>query len=71
MIQRAATDGHEPFASALNAWLDYRSIRSNMPERRLKRLPNIIHLLVRGRYHRFAHGFGSALRDLRRPPRCE
>jgi glycosyltransferase involved in cell wall biosynthesis/GT2 family glycosyltransferase len=51
------------------AWQDYRSTRSNLPERRLKRLPGIIHLLVRGRYHRFAHGLGSALRDLRRPPR--
>ena len=71
LIQRAAADGHQPLASALNAWLDYRAIRSSMPERRVKRLPGIVHLLVRGHYHRFAHGIGSALRDLRRPPRYE
>jgi hypothetical protein len=69
LIRHAAADGHRPLVSALNAWMDYRSIRSGMPERRLQRVPGIIHLLVRGRYHRFAHGFGSALRDLRRPPK--
>lgn len=67
LIHRAAADGHQPLAAALNVWLDYRSIRSNLPQRRLQRLPGIIHLLLRGCYHRFAHGFGSALRDLRRP----
>ena len=69
LIRQAAADGHQPLVSALKAWMDYRSMRSGMPERRLQRLPDIIHLLVRGRYHRFAHGFGSALRDLRRPPK--
>ena len=69
LIRHAAADGHQPLVFALNAWMDYRSTRSSMPEHRLKRLPGIIHLLVRGRYHRFAHGFGSALRDLRRPPK--
>jgi O-antigen biosynthesis protein len=69
LIRHAAADGHQPLVFALNAWMDYRSTRSSMPARRVKRLPGIIHLLVRGRYHRFAHGFGSALRDLRRPPR--
>jgi hypothetical protein len=69
LIQHAAADGHQPLVSALNAWMDYRSTRSGMPERRLQRVPDIIRLLVRGRYHGFAHGFGSALRDLRRPPK--
>jgi hypothetical protein len=69
LIQDAAAGGHQPLVSALNAWMDYRSIRSSMPDRRLQRLPGILHLLVKGRYHRFAHGLGSALRDLRRPPK--
>jgi hypothetical protein len=40
-----------------------------MPKRRLERVPCVVRELFKGNYHRFAHGFGSAFRDLRRAPR--
>ncbi len=63
--------GHAKVASILNAWFDYSSSRSNLPERRLQRLSIVARHLLRGHYHRFAHGFGSALRDLRKPANAE
>ena len=62
--ERLTASGHEKMVSFLSAWLDYSSARSNMPRRRSDRIPSIVRQLMRGRYHRFAHGFGSALRDL-------
>jgi FkbM family methyltransferase len=52
--------------ATLGAWKEYTSTRSNLPPGRLERIPAIARQLLLGRYHRFAHGVGSALRDLRR-----
>ena len=68
LVKRLATHGQDRMASLLRAWLDYSSVRSNLPEGRIQRIPLIAQQLLRGRYHRFSHGFGSALRDLRKPP---
>ncbi len=69
VLRGLASREHRKVASFLNAWLEYRTARSNMPAHRRSRVPHIARQLMRGRYHRFAHGFGSALRDLRRPSR--
>ena len=66
--KRIAGRGQQKIGSVLNAWLDYSTTRSHLPEHRLERIPYIARQLVRGRYHRFAHGFGSAIRDLVRKP---
>jgi hypothetical protein len=68
LVKRLAVHGQGRMASLLRAWLDYSSARSNLPESRIQRIPPIARQLVRGRYHRFSHGFGSAFRDLRKPP---
>ena len=67
LVKRLAAHGHRRAASLLRAWLDYSSARSSLPAGRLQRIPLIARQLLRGGYHRFGHGFGSALRDLRRP----
>jgi O-antigen biosynthesis protein len=68
LVKRLAAHGHGRMASLLRAWLDYSSARSNLPESRILRIPPIVRELLRGSYHRFSHGFGSAFRDLRKPP---
>jgi len=68
LVKRLAAHGQGRMASLLRAWLDYSSARSNLPESRIQRIPPIARQLLRGRYHRFSHGFGSAFRDLRKPP---
>jgi glycosyltransferase involved in cell wall biosynthesis len=62
---RLAANSGDKIALLLNAWLEFAHARSNMPVHRLSRMVNIGRQLMKGRYHRFAHGFGSALRDLR------
>jgi hypothetical protein len=69
IVKQMSESGQRKIASLLKAWLEYSSMRSNLPQRRFERILHITRQLVRGRYHRFAHGFGSALRDLRRAPR--
>ena len=64
-----SSGSHRRIAHILNEWIDYSSARMNMPAGRWQRLPYIARQLMKWRYHRFAHGFGSALRDLRKPPR--
>jgi len=68
IVKQLAERGHDKLGAVLSAWLDYSSSRANLPPSRYERIPRIAGQLVKGRYHRFAHGFGSALRDLRRPP---
>jgi glycosyltransferase involved in cell wall biosynthesis len=53
--------------SVLDGWVEYSSARSQLPPPGFQRISHIARQLVRGHYHRYAHGFGSALRDLRRP----
>jgi hypothetical protein len=67
LVKRLAAHGQRKTASLLRAWLDYSSARSRLPEHRIRRIPLIAQQLLRGGYHRFAHGFGSVLRDLRKP----
>jgi glycosyltransferase involved in cell wall biosynthesis len=67
--ERLATGGNHRIASFLKDWTDYNIARVNMPKRRLERVPSVVRELFKGNYHRFAHGFGSAYRDLRRAPR--
>ncbi|MGA9315443.1 MAG: glycosyltransferase, partial [Solirubrobacteraceae bacterium] len=67
--QRLMMGGNRRIASFLNGWTDYNAVRANLPQRRLQRLSPVVRELFRGNYHRFAHGFGSAFRDLRRAPK--
>jgi glycosyltransferase involved in cell wall biosynthesis len=67
--ERLAIGGNHRIASFLKDWTDYNIARVNMPKRRLERVPSVVRELFKGNYHRFAHGFGSAYRDLRRAPR--
>ena len=69
MRQRLMMGGNRRIASFLNEWTDYNAVRANLPQRRLQRLPPVVRELFKGNYHRFAHGFGSAFRDLRRAPK--
>jgi glycosyltransferase involved in cell wall biosynthesis len=67
--ERLTLGGNRRIASLLKEWTDYNAVRVNLPERCLERFPHIARELFKGNYHRFAHGFGSALRDLRRSAR--
>jgi O-antigen biosynthesis protein len=58
-------------ASMVDGWLEHSRSRAQLPPPGFQRLSQIIRQLLRGRYHRYAHGFGSALRDLRKPARHE
>jgi glycosyltransferase involved in cell wall biosynthesis len=66
--ERLAMGGNRRIASFLKEWTEYTTARANLPQRRLERLPCVVRELLKGNYHRFAHGLGSALRDLRRTP---
>ncbi len=60
--------GNRRIGLLLKRYLDYNTARLNLPERGMERLSSVARQLFKGNYHRFAHGFGSALRDLRRTP---
>ena len=53
--------------TSIEQWTNYCEARHNLPPRRLNRISYVMGMLLRGDYHRFSHGFGSALRDLRKP----
>jgi hypothetical protein len=67
--ERLARGGNRRIAAFLKEWMDYNAARVNLPKLRLERLPYVVRELFKGNYHRFGHGFGSALRDLRRAPK--
>ena len=67
--QRLMMGGNRRIASFLKGWTDYNTVRANLPQRRIGRLQPVVRELFKGNYHRFAHGFGSAIRDLRRRSR--
>jgi len=67
--ERLTKGGNRRIALFLKEWTDYNAARVSLPKRRLERVPHVVRELFKGHYHRFAHGFGSALRDLRRAPR--
>jgi len=55
-------------AGILAQWVEFRIARSSFDRDRWKRARQVGRLLFKGHYHRFAHGFDSALRDLRKDP---
>jgi O-antigen biosynthesis protein len=66
-VNRMPKRARKKIVAMLDGWLEYTSARAQLPARGLQRIPHITRQLVRGHYHRYAHGFGSALRDLRKP----
>jgi len=72
-VKQMPTRARKKIASVLDGWLEYSSARSQLPPPGFQRISHIARQLVRGHYHRYAHGFGSAFRDLRKPsqPRQE
>jgi len=52
-------------ASLFNGWLEYSAARSELSPFAWRRAWQIARQLARGHYHRYGHGFGTALRDLR------
>jgi glycosyltransferase involved in cell wall biosynthesis len=67
ILNRMPKRARKKILSLLEGWLEYSSARSRLPAHSLQRLSHIARQLIRGHYHRYAHGLGSALRDLRRP----
>ena len=72
-VKQMPTRARKKIASVLDGWLEYSSARSQLPPPGFPRISHIVRQLLRGHYHRYAHGFGSAFRDLRKPsqPRQE
>jgi glycosyltransferase involved in cell wall biosynthesis len=66
-VNQMPARSRKKIASVLDGWLQYSSARSQLPPPGFQRLSHITRQLVRGHYHRYGHGFGSALRDLRKP----
>lgn len=64
-----SSGSHRRVAFFLNEWVEYKSERMNMPTGRWGRIPYIARQVAKGRYHRFAHGLGSAWRDLFKVPK--
>lgn len=50
--------------ASLQAKLQHFSVRRNLPEGRLSRVPTVARELIRGSYHRYSHGFTSVAKDL-------
>jgi glycosyltransferase involved in cell wall biosynthesis len=57
----------QKIALMLDGWLEYSAARARLPPPGFQRISHIARQLMRGHYHRYGHGFGSALRDLRKP----
>jgi O-antigen biosynthesis protein len=68
-VNQMPARSRKKIALMLDGWLEYSSARSRLPPPGLQRISHIARQLVRGHYHRYGHGFGSALRDLRKPAR--
>ncbi|MBV8773134.1 MAG: glycosyltransferase [Deltaproteobacteria bacterium] len=66
-LNRMPKRARQKVASMLDGWLEYSSARAQLPPAGLPRISLIARQLVRGHYHRYGHGLGSALRDLRKP----
>ncbi|MGH7906986.1 MAG: glycosyltransferase, partial [Candidatus Binataceae bacterium] len=71
LVYELAISGERHLAGMLNGWLEFRSARANLPAGRRQRIAVILRMLVRRHYHRFGHGFGSALRDLSKAPKSD
>jgi len=68
-INQMPARSRKKIALMLDGWLEYSSARARLPPPGFQRISHIARQLVRGHYHRYGHGFGSALRDLRKPAR--
>ncbi len=66
-LNRMPRRARKKITSILDAWLDYSQARAALPPVGMQRISHIARQLLRGHYHRYGHGFGSALRDLRKP----
>jgi O-antigen biosynthesis protein len=66
IINRMPRRARKKIVSLLEGWLEYSSARSRIPARGIPRVSHIARQLIRGHYHRYGHGLGSALRDLRK-----
>jgi len=66
-VNRMPRRARRKIASTLHGWLEYSAARAQLPPPGLQRIWHIARQLLRGHYHRYAHGFGSAFRDLRKP----
>lgn len=69
LIRQMPDRAREHLSSALERWVEYSAVRSQLPPRRVSRVPLIVRQLLKGNYHLFAHGIGSALRDLGKSPK--
>lgn len=67
--ERLVARGFDRIAELMDAWTEYSAARANMPLETRDRIRHVLRQLKKGNYHRFAHGLGSALRDIRKPPR--
>jgi O-antigen biosynthesis protein len=68
-VNQMPARSREKLALVLDGWLEYSSARAQLPPPGFQRISHIARQLVRGHYHRYAHGLGSALRDLYKPAR--
>jgi hypothetical protein len=66
-IDQMPARSRKKIASVLAGWLEYSAARSRLPPPGFQRISHIARQLMRGHYHHYGHGFGSALRDLRKP----
>jgi O-antigen biosynthesis protein len=66
-VNRMPAQLRKKLALLLDGWLEYSSTRSQLPPPGFRRISRIARHLLRGHYHRYGHGLGSALRDLRKP----
>ncbi|MBV8055123.1 MAG: glycosyltransferase, partial [Deltaproteobacteria bacterium] len=68
-VNQMSARSRKKIALMLDGWLEYSAARARLPPPGFQRISHIARQLVRGHYHRYGHGFGSALRDLRKPAR--
>lgn len=61
--------GNRKFGAIVERWDNYQLARAHLPANRMRRIPRIVGILLKGDYHRYAHGLGSAIRDLRKAPK--
>ena len=66
-VHQMPARSRKKLALMLDGWLEYSLARSQLPPPGFQRISHIARQLVRGYYHRYGHGIGSALRDLRKP----
>jgi hypothetical protein len=66
-LNQMPSRARDQIAIILDGWLEYSTARSRLPPPGFRRIAHIARQLLRGHYHRYGHGLGSAWRDLRKP----